>query len=200
MAVAADVLPVVQPAAGVPGPPQGSWTYADYARLPDDGRRYEIIDVVLYVAPSPNTSHQDAARWFVYDLTQHVHLTGRGLVFSAPFDVELTARDVVQPDVLVVLAEHASIITPSRIIGAPDLVIEIISPSTAGYDRRQKQDVYARAGVRECWIADPGTRTIETLVLEAGTYRSLGAFQGQATLLSQIVPDLPVRVEQFFVE
>lgn len=143
MAVAADVLPVVQPAAGVPGPPQGSWSYAEYARLPDDGRRYEIIDGVLYVAPSPNTSHQDAARWFVYYLTQHVHLAGRGRIFSAPFDGELTARDVVQPDVIVVLAEHAGSITPSRIIGAPDPVIGTAFPGTAGYDRRQKQDACA---------------------------------------------------------
>lgn len=194
-----DVLPVVQRAGDVPGPPQGQWTYDDYARLPDDGRRYEIIEGVLYVAPSPDVAHQTAVGWIFYYLLVHVQLAGKGRVFSAPIDVELSPARVVQPDVVVVLAEHASIITPARIVGAPDLVVEVASPGTAGYDRREKQDVYVRSGVPEYWVADTYARTIEVLVLEGSVYRSRGVFRGKATLPSQVIPQFPVQVEQFFV-
>ncbi len=199
MATVVETVPMVRPADDVPGPPQGQWTYAEYAALPDDGRRYEIIDGVLYVAPSPRRAHQAANRWFVYYLIEHVQRAGLGEVFGAPFDVELSPNTVVQPDVVVVLREHASIITDTHIVGAPDLVVEVALPGSVGYDRRLKQDAYARAGVREYWYADPAARTIEVLVLEGDRYSSAGVFVGRSRLSSQVLPDFPVRVEQFFV-
>jgi Uma2 family endonuclease len=193
-----ETVPMVRPADEVPGPPQGQWTYADYAALPDDGRRYEIIDGVLYVAPSPRRTHQTAASWFVYHLVTYVRLTGTGEVFVAPFDVELAPNTVVQPDVVVVLREREHIITETHIVGAPDLVIEIASPGSVGYDRRLKQDAYARAGVREYWYADPAAKTIEVLVLTGDHHTSAGVFTGRSRIPSQVLPGLPVRVEQFF--
>ena len=193
----ADVLPVTARADHAAGPAQGHWTYSDYAALPDDGNRYEIVDGVLYMAPAPTTFHQSANRWFVYYFTAHFQIPGLGHVFAAPTDVELGPHDVVQPDVIVVLSGSTTII-PSRIIGALDLVVESGSPSTAGYDRREKQDAYARAGVAEFWVADPNAQTIELLVLDGGAYRSLGLFQGKATLPSRVAT-LPVHVEQFFL-
>lgn len=198
MALAHDTLPVVSPADEVRGPPQGRWTYADYAAIPEDGQRYEIIAGVLFMAPAPDTGHQAASTWFVYYLTRHVQIAGLGRVFSAPYDVELGPGTVVQPDVVVVLAANQEIITPQRIVGAPDLVIEIASPSTAGHDRRAKQDAYALAGVREYWIADPATRTVEVQRLEDDAYRLIGVFQGKSALPSAVAGTLPVRVEQFF--
>jgi Uma2 family endonuclease len=197
-AEATGSLPVVVRADWVPGPPQGQWTYADYAALPEDGNRYEIVEGVLYVAPAPLMAHQGAGRWFTYHLTAHVQLAGLGHVFSAPCDVELTPGRVVQPDLVVVLKEHVDIITESRIVGVPDLVIEIASPGTVGYDRREKQDLYERAGVPELWHADPAARTVDVLLLEEGRYRSAGVFAGAATLPSRVLPELPVQVEQFF--
>jgi Uma2 family endonuclease len=198
MTTTIDVLPTVIPADQAPGPPQGRWTYADYAALPDDGRRYELIDGVLYMAPAPGTNHQGVNALLTTYLTLHVQLVGLGRVFAAPTDVELDPGTVLQPDVIVILKANLSIITPSRIIGAPDLVIEIASPSTAGYDRREKQDAYARAGVTEYWIADPSAQTIEVLWLDQGAYRSQGVFRGQAHLPAQVVPQLPVPVSSFF--
>jgi len=121
-----------------------------------------------------------------------------GRVFVAPTDVELSYKNVVQPDVFVVLNEHLDRMAGSRLIGAPDLVVEIASPSTARHDLREKQDAYARAGVLEYWIVTPGEQVVEVLVLEDSLYRSLGVFHGHAILPSGIVPDLPVKVEQFF--
>jgi Uma2 family endonuclease len=198
MVTSPDVLPVVAPADSVPGPPQGCWTYLDYAALPDDGQRYEIVDGVLYMTPAPGTPHQHVSKWFVHYLTTHVELAGLGRVYHAPCDVELAPNVVVQPDIIVVLQANLNIITPTRLIGVPDLVIEILSPGSAGYDRRRKQDAYARAGLREYWLADPAARTVEVLRLEEGEYRSLGVFQGKALLPSTVIPNLPVMVEQFF--
>jgi Uma2 family endonuclease len=194
-----DTLPVVTPADNLPGPPQGTWTYDDYAALPDDGQRYEIIDGVIYMTPAPNTGHQSANNLFAFYLTMHVQMKSKGRVFAAPYDVELAPDVVVQPDVIVVLQANLAIITKSRIIGAPDLLVEIASPGTAGHDRRRKQDAYARAGVREYWIADPRAQTVELLTLQQGVYHSRNVFQGGALLPSQVVPELPVKVEQFFV-
>jgi Uma2 family endonuclease len=192
-----DVLPVVTVAVPIVGPPQGRWTYADYAALPDDGNRYEIIAGVLYMTPAPGTGHQSISARVVTFLVTHVEFAGLGRVFAAPVDVELTPDTVVQPDIVVVLSASLHRITPSRIIGAPDLVVEILSPGTAGYDRREKQDAYARAGVGEYWIVDPGAQTVELLTLDQGRYRSHGVFRGQARLPSSAVT-LPVPVERFF--
>ena len=197
MSVPLDVLPVVTAAAPLVGPPQGRWTYADYAALPDDGNRYEIIAGVLYTTPAPGAGHQSVSARLVTFLVTHVEFAGLGRVFAAPVDVELAPDTVVQPDIVVILSANLDRITPSRIIGAPDLVVEILSPGTAGYDRREKQDAYARAGVGEYWIVDPGAQTVELLTLEQGGYRSHGVFRGQARLPSSVVT-LPVPIERFF--
>ncbi len=191
--------PVVLPADWVPGPPQGCWTYDDYAALPEDGQRYEIVNGVLIMAPAPTPEHQSIEIRIGYYLFPHVDLAGAGRLIPSPVDVELSPKDVVQPDVVVVLNEHLDRIQKKRIVGAPDLVVEISSPSTAVLDRLTKYEKYAQAGIREYWIVKPESRTVEVLVLENGEYRSLGIFRGEQSVHSQLVPALAVKAEQFFV-
>jgi Uma2 family endonuclease len=191
-------VPSVRRADNVPGKPQGQWTYADYIALPNDGNRYEIIEGVLYQIPSSNRHHQNAITRFLHYLYTYVFLAGLGEVFGAPFDVDLPTGTTVQPDVMVVLKANESIIFDNVIVGAPDLVIEISSPGTVGYDRGAKQQSYANSGIPEYWLADPATQTIEVLVLHQGVYQSLGVFDTVAILPSQVIPNLPVKVEQFF--
>ncbi len=199
MTITQDTLTVVVRADHVPGPAQGCWNYETYAAIPDDGKRYEVIDGVLYMTPAPNFGHQSAAVQICSYLANHILHAGLGRVLVAPFDVELTpGGGVVQPDVLVVLNANRGIIGRGRIIGAPDLVVEVASPSTAGYDRRNKQDAYAAAGVREYWIADPIAQTVELLVLEGNEFRSLDVFQEQALLPSRVIEVFPVPVERLF--
>jgi Uma2 family endonuclease len=193
-----DTLPMVVRADWVPGAKQGHWTYAEYAAIPDDGRRYEIIDGVLYMAPPPNAAHQSTSNLFGTLLTTRVQFSGLGRVFCAPFDVELVPGVTVQPDVIVVLSEHLSIITESHFVGAPDVVVEIASPGTAGYDRREKQDAYARAAVPEYWFADARAKTIEVLILTNGVYESAGVVEGEPRLPSRLLPDLSYPASQFF--
>ena len=191
-------LPAVVPADWVPGPSQRHWTYADYAAIPDDGKRYEVVNGVLYMTPALSIGHQSVSGEIVGYLRQSVQMVGLGRVFAAPTDVELSFGNVVQPDVFVILNEHLDRITYSRLIGAPDLVVEILSPGTMRYDLKAKLEAYERAQVSEYWIVNPGECTVEVLALEDGVYNSLGVFQGEAVLPSRIVSDWSVTVERFF--
>lgn len=151
------------------------------------------------MAPAPTPDHQSIAVRIAYYLFPYVDLAGTGKLFPSPIDVELGPKNVFQPDLVVVLNEHLNRVSAKKIIGAPDLVIEVASPSTATYDRLTKYEQYAQAGITEYWIVKPTTHTVEVLVLEDGKYHSLGVFFGRQTFPSWIVPGLSVAVEQFFV-
>ena len=195
-----EKIAVVVPADQVNGPEQGNWSYDDYAALAGDGQRYEVVDGVLLMAPAPNPMHQSISSRLHFYLYQNVDLSGLGKVLYAPLDVQLAPNTVVQPDLLVLLNANLGKITKSRIVGAPDLVVEIASPGTAAYDRLSKFQAYAKAGVEEYWIVNPERRSIEVAFLQNGAYASQGVFQGSNTLPSRIVPGIAsVNVEQFFL-
>jgi len=198
MSTEAGRLPAAVPADWVPGPSQGQWTYEEYAALPDDGNRYEVLQGVLYMAPPPGRWHQEAPTLISYYLVAAVQMAGLGEVYAAPFDVVLDPKNTVQPDVLVVLNEHFDRLTEGGMVGAPDLVVEIASPSTVRIDLREKLDAYASAGVPEYWIVTPDAHTVEVFTLKRGVYNSLGVYYGPAVLPSRVVPGLNVKVEQFF--
>jgi len=171
-----EKLAVVMPASWVPGPKQGQWSSKDYASVPEDGHRYEVVNGVLYMSPAPSLGHQRIVGWIFYYLVTHVDLPGLGQIYQAPTDVELSPGDVVQPDVFVVLNPHLDRVTPSRLIGAPDLVVEVASPSTARHDLSEKLYGYARAGVPEYWVVNPDAQTVEILIWQNWGYSSLGLF------------------------
>ena len=183
----------------VPGPRQGQWTYDDYAALPDDGQRYEVMNGVLIMAPAPTPEHQGVSTLLLVYLFQYSQAIGLGKIFAAPLDVELASNRVVQPDILVVLNANLHKIAAKRFIGAPDLVIEIASPGTELYDRLSKYEAYEQAGVSEYWMVNSSDKSIEVSVLEGREFQSLGVFQGKTTIPSRVVPGIAnVAVEQFF--
>jgi Uma2 family endonuclease len=188
--------PVVVPADWIPGPKQGQWTYKDYAAIPEDGHYYDVVEGVLYLLPSSSPKHHKTIMHFMRCLEDFVETPGLGEVYMRPFDAELNSRNVVQPDVLVVLNEHFDRITEAHIIGAPDLVVEITDSNTATHDYGEKWEAYARTGVPEYWVVTPEELTIELLILDGSEYHSLGLFIGPTKLPSQVLPDLPVSVEQ----
>ena len=133
--------------------PRTKLTYDDYANLPDD-ERYELIDGELILVASPSEIHQ----WTLKNLFRLLLLAednGLGWVYVAPFDVVLTINDVVQPDLLFISRARADILTAANVQGAPDLVVEILSPSTSRLDRTRKRELYERHGVKEMWLIDP---------------------------------------------
>jgi Uma2 family endonuclease len=150
-------------------------TYADYRLFPADGRRHEIIDGDHYVNPAPGTYHQLVSGRLYVQLSNAIASPGLGEVYPTPIDVQLSEHDVVQPDLVVVLEARRTIVTPTKIKGAPDLVVEILSPSTAETDRTQKLHLYERAGVPEYWIVDPEEHVVEQYVLREGAYALAGS-------------------------
>ncbi len=130
-------------------------TYDDYCLLPNDGKRYEIIDGELFVTPSRRTAHQIAVANLLYYLSEFVKRRTLGRVFTAPFDVVFSRFDVVEPDLLYISKARASVLTEKNVQGAPDLVIEVLSETTAKIDRTTKLKLYSRFGVQEYWIIDP---------------------------------------------
>lgn len=151
-------------------------TYSDYVRIPEDGQRHEIIEGQHYVTPSPITRHQRISRHTHFQLYEQIELTGHGEVFNAPTDVVLSDIDVVVPDIFVVLAGNSSIIGEKNIRGAPDLVIEITSPSTKSRDLELKRRLYEKHGVPEYWVILADEDAVEKFVLTSGVYESRGRF------------------------
>jgi Uma2 family endonuclease len=130
-------------------------TYQDYLELPDDGNRYEIIDGELFVNPAPVPQHQRIVRNVCRALDRHFERVGGGEVLWAPLDIVLRDDRIVQPDVAVFVGERRQIIGPKNVQGAPDLVVEVISPGSRRLDEIEKRRLYERSGVTEYWIIDP---------------------------------------------
>jgi Uma2 family endonuclease len=140
----------------------GTWSYEDLFALPNDGRRYEIIEGELYEMPSPSLDHAATLLNLVLLLAPVIRSLG-GKMFFAPLDVFFSGADPVQPDILVLLQGWEGELRQRGAQGTPDLVIEVLSPSNRGHDLLTKRALYGRAGVREYWIVDPANRTIEVL-------------------------------------
>ena len=149
-------------------------TYSDYVRFPDDGKRHELIGGERCVTPSPVPKHQRVSRWIQFQLFEQIEVPGLGEVIDAPMDLVLSDIDVVQPDLLVVLAPNRAIITEKHVRGAPDLVVEITSPSTRPRDLELKKDLYRRHRVPEYWIALTDSDEVERHVLRGDVYELAG--------------------------
>lgn len=173
------------------------FTYQDYLQLPED-RRYEIIDGELFMVPAPIPYHQQVSRNLEYQLHGYVLAHDLGEVFYAPCDLVLSESDVVQPDLFYIAKERLSIIKEHNIQGAPDLVVEIISPATEQRDRGAKQKLYASAGVKEYWIVDPTLKTVEVRRLTESGFELVCAYQKTEILRSVILPELAIPLSEVF--
>lgn len=166
-------------------------TYEDYVSLPDDGRRYEILDGDLVVRPSPRLDHQRVAQELFVALREWSLRHRLGTAFVVPCDVILDDTTIVVPDLVFVSSSRAAIMTARAIEGAPDLIVEVLSESTERRDRGAKMKLYARYGVERYWIADSDARTLEVYALGEGGYTQLGTYRDDA-----IVPcDVPAGLE-----
>ncbi|HSB36397.1 MAG TPA: Uma2 family endonuclease [Thermoanaerobaculia bacterium] len=164
-------------------------TYEDYVLLPED-RRYEVIDGELFVTPAPTLFHQAVKMRLVRILEDFLEQGGLGAIFDAPTDVVLSKHDVVQPDILVVLNERRPILAEKFVAGAPDLVVEVLSPSTESRDREAKAKRYATFGVREMWLVDPSAKSIEVLVNGGEGFQREALYREADTVRSAILAGL----------
>lgn len=180
-------------------PAQRQWRYVDYLHLPDDGRRYEIIEGVLYVANAPSFDHQFAVgETFAY-LRQFVREQQLGVVLTAPFEVHLSETSKpVQPDVFFIRKERQPTSGDRIFVGAPDLIVEVISPSSIRLDRSIKFDTYERYGVAEYWLVDLKWRGVEVHTLSNGEYALLGQYAGDDVIESHVLAGLQIKVNDLF--
>lgn len=165
------------------------WTYEDLEALPDDGKRYEIIEGELHEMPAPNALHAGAITNLITLLAPFVLALG-GVWRTAPMDVFMRGADPVQPDVIVLLPDGRAWISLRGVEGPPDLIVEVLSPSNRGHDTLTKRALYGRAGIREYWIVDPEARTIEVLALAADALHSRGIVSGEALVVSPLLPSV----------
>jgi Uma2 family endonuclease len=165
-------------------------SYADLERTPEDGRRYELYDGEMYVVPAPVPKHQIVQQSLAEILHAYAAKHG-GFSVPSPIDIVFSQYDVLQPDIVYFTPERAHLIDIERAIqDAPDLCIEVLSPSTRDTDRGRKMPVFARYGVREYWIADPDVRGIEIYTLKGAGYVLAGAVSGDERVTSPLLPGL----------
>ena len=181
--------------------PQGKMvlTYEDYVLLPNDGKRYEILEGELTVTPAPGTKHQTASGNLFVLLAHYIKERDLGKLFHAPIDLILESTSVLQPDLLFVSKVRQQIITERAVEGVPDLVIEILSPGTSRTDRVTKAQIYARYGVPHYWIVDPEQEIIETYLLEANGYRVAATLQGKTPMAAPPFTELEIAAGDVFL-
>jgi Uma2 family endonuclease len=163
-------------------------TYDEYRVLPEDGKRYELMEGDLFVSPAPSTRHQTVSRRLQFALMQALEVPGLAQVFNAPCDVIFEPTSVVQPDLVIVGAARAHIITARAIEGVPDVLVEILSPGGTDRDEHLKRRLYERHGVPEYWVVEPQHGFVTQWRMDGGSY-GLRARLDRASTLEH--PDFP---------
>jgi Uma2 family endonuclease len=171
------------------------YNYEDYLHFPEDGKRYQIVGGKLFRMPAPVPYHQKVSRNIEFILHSFVKEHDLGEVFDAPCDILFSDVDIVQPDLFFISKEREYIIGDKNIQGAPDLIIEIVSPGSDYLDRKLKVELYEKYGVKEYWLVDTDRKEAEVLMLTRKGYRSMGAFNNS---FSSPLLKLEVKLSEVF--
>ncbi|HLH22141.1 MAG TPA: Uma2 family endonuclease [Chloroflexota bacterium] len=165
---------------------------------PDDGKRYEVIDGELYVTPPPKWGHQRGLSKLHIHLGGWVYGNGLGEIVEAPVGVVLDEHNGVQPDLIYISRERLGIISERGVEGAPDLLVEVLSPSTLARDRGVKMRRYAAAGVPHYWQLDPGSETLEAYRLTEQGYELAGRYDPGSVFRPELFPGLEIPIDDLW--
>ncbi len=174
------------------------FTYEDYCQTPDDGKRYEIIDGELYASDVPPVAHQLVVGNLLMVLSIYLKHCEIGKVIMGPLEVFFSATNIAQPDVIFISNDNSKIIKPTKIKGAPDLVLEVFSPGTEKRDCTIKAKMYAKFGVREYWLAKEKTATVEIRRLQKGKLVPVACLEKSDVLTSPLFPGLEIPLAEIF--
>ena len=180
-----------------PAPRQGTWTWEDLQALPGDGARREIIGGELFEMTGPTPEHADAVRNLLFLLAPFFRALGMTF-FTAPLDVFFPGASPIQPDLFAMRRDGPWSRSERGIEGAPEFVIEALSPSTRGRDRLTKRALYQQAGVREYWLVDVEARSLEVLVLDGETLVAFSRAAGDEPVRSRMFPGLAFHASAVF--
>jgi len=172
-------------------------TYADYLKI-DDNNRYEIFNGELCMVPAPSTSHQSISRNLEFLIWNFVKQKGLGNVFDAPIDIVFDDDEVFQPDIVFIKSENQSIVGKNAIQGVPDLIVEIVSPSSTFYDTVEKKEVYGKYGVKEYWLVFPDEKVIEIFILGKEGYLEFCKSKKEGIVKSKILEGLEINSKDVF--
>ncbi len=172
-------------------------TYDDYVKI-DDNNRYEIFHGELRMVPAPSTDHQSISINLGSLLWEYVKEKKLGKIFEAPTDVVFNDDEVFQPDIIFIKKENLGIVRKNAIHGIPDLIVEILSPSSTFYDTAEKKEVYRKYGVREYWLVFPEEKAIEVLSLENGAYFEYCKVKKNGLVKSKTLDGLEINVTDVF--
>lgn len=173
------------------------YTYEDYAKLPE-GAPYQLIGGELIMTPSPVPYHQIISRKIGFELVKFIEERKIGEVIYAPMDVYLSETETYQPDIIFISNERLNIIGEKKIEAAPDLVIEILSESTAYYDLRHKKRVYEKTGVKEYWIVDPIEKGIEVYENINEGFKIFSQAIEKGNVISKLLDGFEIELEKVF--
>lgn len=169
------------------------WTYDDYYKLEDE-RRYEVREGELLMAPAPNIIHQRISGQLQYQISKHLKKKKIGELLTAPCDVVLDKNNVVQPDLVYVSTKNSSMIRFEGVFGAPDMVAEIISPTSHYRDSFEKKALYEKFGVQEYWLVDPANQVIEIFVLKNCKYELFSMASVKGIVSSSVIAGLEINL------
>jgi Uma2 family endonuclease len=176
------------------------YTYEDYINLPDDGKRYEIIDGELYLLPTPNLPHQSILGNLFCMIAGFLKEKEYGEIFLSPLDVVFSNINIIQPDLIFVAKENFNIIRPENIRGTPDLLIEILSTKTEKRDRTIKLKTYSKFGVQEYWMVHEEKETVEVWRRKDDQLNFHSLLDRTQTLTTPLLPGLEISLEKIFQE
>jgi Uma2 family endonuclease len=175
--------------------PQTGLTYEDLRAFPEDNLRREIIDGELFVAAAPTPRHQVVVATLVIDLGTHCRAHG-GRIYPGPIDVYFSLTDVVQPDLIYLSPHSFEKVEKNLVRSAPDLVVEVSSPTTRRIDQGRKRELYERFGVREYWFVDLDADRVEVYRLEGDRYPAPTLLTRDATLSTPLIPGFALTVDE----
>ena len=173
------------------------FTIQDYMNTPPY-KRYQLLNGELVLAPAPNDRHQRISIRLIVALYTFVFQNRLGEIRAAPYDVILAEDAVVQPDILFVSNNRIELINDANCKGAPDLVVEILSESTAHVDQGYKRELYGRSEVLEYWMVHPDARLVEILTLNDKELAPAAHFHSGETLVSPLLPGLAINLTSIF--
>jgi Uma2 family endonuclease len=176
------------------------FTYEEYRTLPENGKHYQVIDGDLIMSPAPTTRHQRILMDILLALGGFVKSHRRGEVLCAPLDIILSEDNIVQPDIVYISSKRRGIVFREGIRGAPDLCVEILSPSNRDLDLNAKRLLYARFGLPELWLVDPDADTLQIFRLQENHQAPLKVFGANDTLTSRLLSGFSLALDEVFAK